>query len=360
MPPARKTPVAAAAAAARLAYFTGVSHDPTSPPPEPPPLSAEPPLPSAEPPPLSAASVAQRRAAQRARRRQRHRLGAGAVVALALLAIVVAVGLGGSGRSVAHPRASSPSPLSSLSSTGATSRLRFSPHALSPAQQARVNDRILAYTSYVAVGSPRRRDLALTFDDGPSPWTPKILAVLRRWRAAATFFEIGSAARTYPRYTAALVRAGMAVENHTETHPLMARLTLSAQALQIDQAQAAIVAAGAPPPLLFRPPYGSFDAETLAALRGRHMVMVLWSADTKDYSQPGVARIRYTAISAARPGAIILFHDGGGPRAQTLAALPRIIARLRQLGFHLVTVPQLLHDDPPPHGQAQPRRLAGG
>ena len=81
------------------------------------------------------------------------------------------------------------------------------------------------------------------------------------------------------------------------------------------------------------------------------MVMVLWSA-TSDYPQPGVAKIRYTAISGARPGAIILFHDGGGQRSQTLAALPRIIRRLRARGFRLVTIWQLLHDDPPPAGSS--------
>ena len=87
--------------------------------------------------------------------------------------------------------------------------------------------------------------------------------------------------------------------------------------------------------------------------------MVLWSADTKDYARPGVAKIIYTAISGAQPGAIILMHDGGGDRSQTAAALPRIILRLRQRGFRLVTVAQLVADDPPSSRQPSPRPLSG-
>jgi chitin deacetylase len=86
--------------------------------------------------------------------------------------------------------------------------------------------------------------------------------------------------------------------------------------------------------------------------------MVLWSADTKDYSQPGTKKIIYAGISAGRPGAIVLMHDGGGNRAETVAALPRIITRLRQRGYHLVTVPQLIADDPPPPNQPPPHPLS--
>ena len=111
--------------------------------------------------------------------------------------------------------------------------------------------------------------------------------------------------------------------------------------------------------MLFRPPYGSFDDSTLALLRARDMVMVLWTVDTADYARPGVKRIIYTALSGARPGANLLFHDGGGDRTQTLASLPRILRRLTERGYRLVTVPQLLEHDPPPDGQTPPRSLSG-
>jgi peptidoglycan/xylan/chitin deacetylase (PgdA/CDA1 family) len=203
------------------------------------------------------------------------------------------------------------------------------------------------------------REIALTFDDGPSPFTPQILAVLERFHAKATFFEIGREAHAYSRFTTRLARAGMVIGDHTEAHPTMGLLSASAQASELDDAASAIRAAGAPRPLLFRPPYGSFDATTLGLSRARGMVMVLWTVDTSDYARPGVERIVYTALSGARPGAILLFHDGGGDRAETVAALPRTIARLRQRGYSLVTVPELLHDDPPPIGQPSPVSLTG-
>jgi len=220
------------------------------------------------------------------------------------------------------------------------------------------NERV-HYTSYIAAGSTRHREIALTFDDGPSAFTLPILAVLERYRVKATFFEIGRQVSADPGYTAALARAGMAIGDHTQSHPPMAELSSTQQAVEIDQAAQAIRAAGAPRPLVWRPPYGSFNATTLELLRAREMIMALWTVDTSDYARPGIPRIIYTALSGARPGAIILFHDGGDDRSQTVAALPRIIQRLQQRGYRLVTVPQLLLDDPPPTDQPPPHNLSG-
>ncbi|HEY4997171.1 MAG TPA: hypothetical protein VII03_04185, partial [Solirubrobacteraceae bacterium] len=113
-------------------------------------------------------------------------------------------------------------------------------------------------------------------------------------------------------------------------------------------------------PVLFRPPYGSFNATTLRELKKLHLLMILWSVDTDDYRQPGVSVIVERALAGAKPGEIILMHDAGGLREQTIAALPLIIRALRARGFHLVTVPQLLADDPPPPGQQIPPNLSGG
>jgi peptidoglycan/xylan/chitin deacetylase (PgdA/CDA1 family) len=94
-------------------------------------------------------------------------------------------------------------------------------------------------------------------------------------------------------------------------------------------------------------------------LHALHLLMVLWSVDTDDYLQPGVSTIVERALAGAHPGAIILMHDAGGTRTQTIAALPTIITTLRARGFQLVTVPQLLRDDPPPPGQPLPSSLRG-
>lgn len=220
-------------------------------------------------------------------------------------------------------------------------------------------DRVLLYTSYFARAGSRRREVALTFDDGPGPYTRKIMRVLERTHTPATFFVIGREVRAYRGIVAAEARAGFIVGDHTETHPPLALLAPSAQAAEISGTADDIVRAGAPYPRFFRPPYGSFDQATLGRLRSDGLLMVLWSTDTKDFSRPGVKAIRYAAISGGEPGAIVLMHDGGGDRAETVAALPRIIKRLRQRGFQLVSVARLVADDPPPRGQPPPHELSG-
>jgi peptidoglycan-N-acetylglucosamine deacetylase len=229
---------------------------------------------------------------------------------------------------------------------------------VAPTALSRV-ERILRYTSYISRGSLHRNDVALTFDDGPSPYTPKILAILRRSHVRATFFEIGANIKLYPRIAAMVRRDGMLIGDHTETHPALATLSSVAQTMQLVDGARAIESIGAPFPVLFRPPYGSLNATTLAVARRLHMLMTLWTVDTGDFARPGVTRIQYTALSGARGATILLFHDGGGNRAQTVAALPLILASLKRRHFHIVTVTQLLRDDPPPRGQPPPRSLAG-
>ena len=224
----------------------------------------------------------------------------------------------------------------------------------------RAVDSVLAYTAYVRLAGHRARQVALTFDDGPSEYTPAILRILGRTHTPATFFVIGRQARTHPRLILAEARGGFEIGDHTETHPFLAGMPAAVQAAQISAAADAIRHAGGPYPRLFRPPYGSFDPTTFAKLRQQGMLMVLWSADTKDYARPGVGKIVYTALSGAQSGAIILMHDGGGDRRQTVAALPRIIRGMRRHGYRLVTVAQLIASGRPPAGQPSPRPLSGG
>ncbi len=211
-------------------------------------------------------------------------------------------------------------------------------------------DAALTVTPFITQGGRRRRDVALTFDDGPDVWTPRIVGELRRLHAPATFFEIGSQVPSRRRITHRLARYGFAVGDHTETHPLLAHHKHAFQAHQLRRAAELITRGGAPYPRLFRPPYGSFNGVTLAILAQMRMLMVLWTNDTEDYAMPGVRHIVDAALSDLHPGAIILMHDGGGDRHQTLAALPIIVHRLRARGYRLVSIPQMLVDDPPaPH-----------
>jgi peptidoglycan/xylan/chitin deacetylase (PgdA/CDA1 family) len=119
------------------------------------------------------------------------------------------------------------------------------------------------------------------------------------------------------------------------------------QAQELLRGERSIRAAGLPRPRLFRPPYDSYDRGTIAIARRLGLVTVTWTVDPRDYTQPGVARIVASVLAGVRPGAIILLHDGGGPRAQTVAALPRIVHALRRRGYRFVSVPRLLGEDPP-------------
>jgi peptidoglycan-N-acetylglucosamine deacetylase len=209
----------------------------------------------------------------------------------------------------------------------------------------------LAYTPYVRIAGAQHREIALTFDDGPGPYTPQILSILKRDGVTATFFEVGVLERYFFASTAAIVAAGDAIGDHTEVHAAMSRLSPAAQRAQLLQEANAIGRHGARFPRLFRPPYGMWDAATLRLLRRYGMLMVLWTVDTNDYRRPGVKAIVKAALSGAKPGAIILLHDAGGDRAETVAALPKIIAGLRRRHYRLVTVPRLLLDNPAPRVQ---------
>ncbi len=218
---------------------------------------------------------------------------------------------------------------------------------------------VRAYTPFVKEGGARGRDIALTFDDGPGPYTPQVLSVLERFHVHATFFEIGRMLRYFSASTVRELKDGDVIGDHTETHPEMAVLSARNQHEELFEQIARIELLGGPRPVLFRPPYGSYDATTLRELHAMHLLMVLWSVDTQDYLQPSVSVIVGRALAGAHPGAIILMHDAGGTRTQTIAALPTIIRKLRARGFRLVTVPQLLKDDPPPPGQPLPSSLSG-
>jgi peptidoglycan/xylan/chitin deacetylase (PgdA/CDA1 family) len=219
--------------------------------------------------------------------------------------------------------------------------------------------RVLSYTPAITSGGPEGNEVALTFDDGPGPYTQQLVGVLNRFHVHATFFAIGKEEQYFSAGTLAELRSGDAIGDHTETHPMMAALSKRDQYLQLTEQIAHIEVLGGSRPRLFRPPYGSFDATTLMLAHQLHLLLVLWSTDTRDYTMPGVQAIQTRALEGARPGAIILMHDAGGDRSQTIAALPRIIRGLRKRGLEPVTVARLMLDDPPPRGLPIPKSLAG-
>jgi peptidoglycan/xylan/chitin deacetylase (PgdA/CDA1 family) len=285
--------------------------------------------------------------AQAQRRRVYIRRRAGAVGGLLVLLIVIVAALASGGRPRAQARVLAPPVVTPA------------PITVLAARQERAVNRVLSYTSYIARGSARKREVALTFDDGPGPFTPQVMAVLKRHRVPATFFVVGRSLHDFGVTLPRELAEGFVVGDHTEQHPLLTRLSLVDQQREIAGQAVDIQSYEAPYPRLFRPPYGGFNADTLNLLHRNGMLMVLWSVDTHDYLQPGVATIVQRTLAGARPGAIILMHDAGGPRAQTVAALPFIIAGLHRRHLRPVTVLRLLRDDPPSRHQPPPRSLAG-
>jgi peptidoglycan/xylan/chitin deacetylase (PgdA/CDA1 family) len=282
------------------------------------------------------------------------------LVLVGLIAVAAAVVLltRGAGRSLAHPGEAAGGFFVRVDTLAGNGPGSFAGHE-SAAENAAIN-RTLAYTPYVRIAGSQHREVALTFDDGPGPYTPEILSILQRENVPATFFEVGILERYFHASTRAIVSRGFVVGDHTFSHLPMSRLSPRDQKAQLLEDAQAVTHYGAAFPRLFRPPYGMWNSTTLALLRRYRMLMVLWSADTSDYRLPGVNGIVKSALGRAKPGAIILLHDAGGNRAETVSALPKIISRLRARGFKFVTVPRLLLDNPAPHNQQISSVIGGG
>jgi peptidoglycan-N-acetylglucosamine deacetylase len=187
--------------------------------------------------------------------------------------------------------------------------------------------------------------VALTFDDGPGPYTMQVLAELRSLHAHATFFVIGRNVKQSPGIVQALRAAGMVVGNHSWSHPLMTKLSLVRQRAQVRRTQDLLEATIGQRPRFFRPPMWAWNRTTARAVAEEGMVGVLFSVDPRDWSRPGVTAIVRAALTA-HDGQIIALHDAGGDREQTVQALPLIVKGLRARGLEPVTLDQLFRKPP--------------
>lgn len=187
--------------------------------------------------------------------------------------------------------------------------------------------------------------IALTFDDGPDgEFTPRILEVLRAHRAKATFFVVGKQVEYYPDILRQIAAAGHEIGSHTYTHPRLS--SISAERLRSELARTAdlIRATCGATPVCFRPPFGAISSGAIQVVRDYGYAIILWDRelDSRDWERPGVDRIVERVVTHASPGGIVLMHDGGGHRSQTVAALARILAQLDAQGYRFVTVSELL------------------
>jgi peptidoglycan/xylan/chitin deacetylase (PgdA/CDA1 family) len=224
------------------------------------------------------------------------------------------------------------------SSTPAAQRPKASPTASRATQRPKPkattapnrSTRKTAHTQTQTSKQTRRRGqhkvLYLTFDDGPQHiWTPKVLEVLAKHDAKATFFALGKqVAEEGPELLRVIRAAGHTVGNHTYGHKHLTRLPLAQARWEIRHG---------PPSQCFRPPYRETNAQIAGIAASYGMRQVLWTVDTFDWEEPGADRIEAAIVNGAAPGAVILMHDGGGDRSQTVHALDRALTRLSAQGY---------------------------
>lgn len=185
-------------------------------------------------------------------------------------------------------------------------------------------------------GSRGKKRVALTFDDGPGSYTSGVLRALDRHNAKATFFVLGQEVSGRGTTLRRMLRKGHEIGNHSTSH--------RARPSRSDLARTNSIIRGATgfSPCTFRPPYGAMSGSMVSGAWSLGMSTILWDVDTNDWRRPGSGAIYSRTVGGTRPGSIVLMHDGGGNRSQTVAALPRILRKLKSRGYRLVTVTQLL------------------
>lgn len=182
--------------------------------------------------------------------------------------------------------------------------------SVAAAPQRAVTTRAKAGRDVRAVAVPKGAQgkvVYLTFDDGPDPrYTPAILSTLARYKARATFFMIGRSAKAHPALVRQVRAQGHTIGNHTFSHPWLTKKS------------AATV--------------GSVAA-------GQHKKVIMWGVDTSDWSRPGTGRIVNSVMRGSKAGTIVLMHDGGGPRTQTVSALSTVLGQLSRKGYRFEPLP---------------------
>jgi peptidoglycan/xylan/chitin deacetylase (PgdA/CDA1 family) len=279
----------------------------------------------------------------------------GSAVAAGLISLVVIgaseqSGSGGRRRLGSTPATSSLAPGSGMRErpVGPTAR-RVSARSVA---EHRELDRLIALGLPIYCAGPSGDTVALTFDDGPGPYTRLAIAKLRKHGMRATFFIVGRNIAQHRGVTRS-ERALGALGDHTFTHPLLTALPPAAVQSELARTQRQLEKASGAPVRLFRPPYGAHDRTIDRIARSLGMLEVLWTVDSRDSLGANYAQIAQNVISGLRPGSIILMHENHG---QTIRAMLPIFAAIGRRHLRTASIPELLARDPP--GVAQVR--AGG
>jgi len=189
---------------------------------------------------------------------------------------------------------------------------------------------------------PEKKVIALTFDDGPWPnSTAKVLDILKKNNIKVTFFVVGQNVKNYPDLTRRVVTDGHVIANHT-WHHWYHHMNAQAAAYEVANTGDIIYQTTGVKTSLFRPPGGIMNNGVAAYAKSNKYAVIMWSSDSMDYARPSVPKLINNIFREAKPGGIVLMHDGGGDRSHTVKALPEIISRFRKQGYEFVTVPELL------------------
>jgi peptidoglycan/xylan/chitin deacetylase (PgdA/CDA1 family) len=208
----------------------------------------------------------------------------------------------------------------------------------------RVSGKVVSVRYRPMGGSRRPPAVALTFDDGPWPGTTRrVVDILERMHATATFFMIGYLAERYPQIVRRVERAGMAIGTHSWAHPYRTpfdELTSHRVQTEIERPRTLLARTLGVRPTAFRPPGGHDSGPVVQLAERAGMRVVEWSVDPRDYEADATAAgVAAAVLRSVRPGSIVLLHDGGGDRSATIRALPRIVRGIRRMGLELVAIP---------------------
>ncbi|MFM9442729.1 polysaccharide deacetylase family protein [Streptomyces acidiscabies] len=188
--------------------------------------------------------------------------------------------------------------------------------------------------------SGRGNTMVLTFDDGPDPrYTPAILDTLGEYGVRAMFFVCGEMAVDNQELLARMADEGHVVGNHTWSHPLLTKLRRSRIRSEMERTSEVIEDAYGEKPRWFRAPYGAWNRAAFQIGADLGMEPLAWTVDTLDWTTPGTGTIVSRVAGGAAPGVVVLSHDAGGDRTQSVRALRRYLPRLLDSGYH-ITVPR--------------------
>jgi peptidoglycan-N-acetylglucosamine deacetylase len=274
------------------------------------------------------------------RRRQVQRRRFVALVASGVIVAGIGAGILTAFGGTAHPQTAEWQPRS-----GRDVERMPAAHATEATKEAAAVKRFVKLGYPLWCGGRKGKYVALTFDDGPGPYTTRYaFRILRQAKARATWFLVGRLISSYPKVPKQELAFGP-LGDHTWSHPYLPGLSFGQIAQEMASAQNAIERASGRPVTLFRPPYGARDARVDAEAKSLGMLQVLWSIDSLDSQGADWNGITREVLNNVRTGSIVLFHEN---RGQTIRALKfNILPALRKRGFRTVTIPQMLVLNPP-------------